>query len=838
MLQRSKQAKFLLKRRKVTFCVGLLGGLADSSVIARHGNTVVHAVITRERVQTVSDLSTVPLTIDYRDRSHAHGRIPVIPNRRDKNSTDDEVLAARVIDRSLRPLFPKGMMTESIQLMVTCHALDNHHDPVSLGINAASAALMLSSIPWNGPVGCCRVGYIDNKFVVNPDVLSLCRSASTSSSQNAVPARDEKSSLNLLYAGNSTGRAMMIDVEGQEINELIINEALSVAQNSIEGIINSQISLQNATTNADENDQGKNIKALITVDSDINDFLNNTDIMQEAFDLYNSSSRSKSERGQREGAFRSKLHQELVDRFSGREFSDVMITMALDKFLRCAFRKVLLENNGSKRNDGRTKDEVRNLDSFGDIFPSVHGSAIFKRGDTHILSVVALGSMSEGRTNPYPISGGLEINDRFILQYDFPPYCTGTVGNATSLNRRAVGHGSLAEKALRPVIPCTDDFPYTIRVSCECTSSNGSSAMASVVGASMALVDAGVPISSLVAGVSVGLITSEEESDNDSVLLVDITGTEDHYGDMDLKVAGSENGITAIQLDTKLTNGIPLVLLQEAILKAREGRQVILDHLKKQISIQSKDAKKSRDDKAPSVYHSNESHQLIPLISVEEASSGSVKQWVGGDGFGGKSNSKLGVKQQTPMSIVVHYNPEKKRYLLGPGGEMIHFIRKEYNCDINLEEDGKAYIFGSDAACVYEATSLVQDLVGGIKEGNVYNAQVVEVKDFGALVQLSRAQEAILHISEIGDDNEFANKSVADILTVGQNINVKVIHVDNSSGLVKVSCKGLYSHQTDHEVTTMKKQASFPTNSPRMWDNQYFKSSTAKLKTSSPKKSD
>ena len=789
-----KGANFFIKRRKITFCVGLLGDLADSSIVARHGDTVVHAVVTTQHLQTFSDFSTVPLTIDYRDRSYAHGRIPTTPNRREKTNTDEEVLAARVIDRSVRPLFPKGSITESLQVVVTCHALDSYHDPVALGINAVSAALLLSSIPWKGPIGCCRIGYIDDKLVVNPNISSFYRhvSTSTSSMERELSSMQIYSSLNLLYAGNSSGRVLMVEAEGDEVDESIINEAFNLAQESIKGVINSQIYLKNEVGNMTGNGERRKMKNVLAIDPKINDFLFHIDAMGEAMNIYSSSSYSKSERGQREGRLRSELYYQLLKEFSGEKYSDAMVSMALDNLLFSSFRKVLLDNNGSERNDGRTKDEVRLLDSFGDFLPSVHGSSIFKRGETHILCAVTLSSMTEARMNPHTISGGTKTADHFILHYDFPPYCTGDVGNIISLNRRAIGHGNLAERALKSIIPCTDSFPYTIKVSCECTSSNGSSAMASVVAATLALIDAGVPISALIAGISIGLITSEEKNDEEYVLLTDITGTEDHYGDMDLKVAGSDKGITAIQLDTKLDKGISLVIMSEAMQKARAGRQVILNHLKKQISSQ----KSCKSYVASSsIYTPHKSLQLVPLICINDLYNEKYHTWMGGSGFGGSYGSKLGVKRRSPKSIVIHFNPEKKRHLLGPGGEMIKFIKKEFDCNIDLDDDGKIYVFGTDNTLVKDAISLVQDLVGGVKEGSVYNAEIIEIKDFGALVRLSRAQEAILHISEINDNEKVSRRFIEDVLCVGQNIDVKVVHVDSSTGLVKVSIKGLSSYQ-------------------------------------------
>ena len=456
---------------------------------------------------------------------------------------------------------------------------------------------------------------------------------------------------------------------------------------------------------------------------------------------------TRAQRSQQEGKFRSQVTKFLAQDPVWSMEHAVARSMAADGVMSRAFRQVVLEGG---RADGRGVRELRNIVCSPDVLPVVHGSCFFQRGDTHVLCTATLGSKNDAKTFK-PINGAPERADSFILHYDFPPYCTGEVGNSTSLNRRMIGHGNLAERALRPVMPSVADFPYTVRVYSECTSSNGSSSMASACGGSMALLDAGVPIKASVAGLSIGLVTSDSitslsgggKSMNEGkngdlvvslnnadgtnkieaeyVLLTDILGTEDHYGDMDFKVAGSATGVTSIQLDVKLPEGIPLGILEEALDRARAGRLEILA-------------------------------SMTSAISVPRSS----------------------VKDTAPRVALVRFDPDRRRFLIGPGGEMLRHIEEQYDCKIDVSDEGVAYIFGYNARGVADARVLIHDLVNIVQPGDTFSAEVVDVKDFGLMVKITRAQEALLHISELTHDPVALKKSLTELVAVGQRLDVQV----------------------------------------------------------------
>jgi polyribonucleotide nucleotidyltransferase len=447
------------------------------------------------------------------------------------------------------------------------------------------------------------------------------------------------------------------------------------------------------------------------------------------------------DRNRTEGKFRAELLKELSNTEVGKISSTLQVSYAVDSVMKQAFRTSIL---GGARVDGRQQKELRELSGAIGILPVLHGSSFFQRGDTHVLCTTTLGSRVDSKKF-IPITGGPEITQNFFLHYDFPPYCTGETGSVTASNRRIIGHGNLAEKAIRPVMPSLDTFPYACRVFAESTSSNGSTSMASVCAASLSLMDAGVPLKAAVAGLSIGLVSREgteslkyttenqpsiicnHNNDNhineqDWVLLTDILGTEDHYGDMDFKIAGTSSGVTAIQLDIKLENGIPLIILEKAIDRASEARQNILSYMKTVVA-----------------------------------------------------KPRMSLKENAPRAEVVTFNPDKLRHLVGPGGEMVKYIEKTFQCEVNTSEEGVAYIYGQDERNILGAKLLVQDLVLEILEGSIYSAEVIDVKDFGATVKLTRAQEALLHLSELSHDLNVIRRPINELLAVGQVIKVKVV---------------------------------------------------------------
>lgn len=438
------------------------------------------------------------------------------------------------------------------------------------------------------------------------------------------------------------------------------------------------------------------------------------------------------DRSRSEGKLRAELLREIE---SVTEFNDqhlIIRQLAVDYVMNKAFRDAVLTNG--KRVDGRTTTKLREISSYSDVLPTVHGSSYFKRGDTHVLCTTTLGPKSEAKSLR-PINGMREDSEEyFFLHYDFPPYCTGELGLASGLNRRMIGHGNLAERALRPVMPSIHIFPYTVRLFAECTSSNGSSSMASACAATLALMDAGVPISSPVAGVSVGLITDDSSLQSSTTgdgatvdtysnykLLKDILGSEDHHGDMDFKIAGTTTGVTAIQLDVKLDGGVPLSLLIEALEVARLGRLEILESI----------------------------NQCIP-------------------------QHRSTVKPHAPHAAMIQFNPEMIEAVLGQRGQIIKLIQEKCDCEIDTTEEGEAYVFGSNADLVQEAKELIEDLVMTVKENDTATAEVVDVKDFGVVVKVNRAKEGILHISQFSHDPQITHVQLPELLQIGMKFPVKV----------------------------------------------------------------
>eukprot|EP00598_Pedospumella_elongata_P008934 CAMPEP_0184985228 /NCGR_PEP_ID=MMETSP1098-20130426/14003_1 /TAXON_ID=89044 /ORGANISM="Spumella elongata, Strain CCAP 955/1" /LENGTH=1061 /DNA_ID=CAMNT_0027509305 /DNA_START=44 /DNA_END=3229 /DNA_ORIENTATION=+ len=746
----------------LTFSTGLIGHLSESSVMCSAGGSVVHAVVNSARAEN-PESAFLPLTVDYRSRQYAFGQFPATLSRREKHGSDDEILVSRCIDRAVRPLFPKGYVDE-VQLLVTAHAADGVHDPTIAAVNAASFALMCSEQPWYGPIGCVRIGLIDGELRVDPSVADM-----------------ERSTLDFVYAGTE-GRALMVEAIGQQIPENIIVQASKLADSAVTEIINTQRNLVKQM-------QAKKLAQLTGADSttDVTTaakkgffsvpqaFADAVDALgyNEAVQVYSTGVADKVARGRAEGQLRNQVIEAVKSHPEWGTQPVIVQAMAVDSMMHKAFRAVLLDGPASsssnttaravankevRRSDGRSTNEVRPISSAVEVLPSVHGSSYFARGDTHVLSTVTLGSLENAKAY-IPLDGsGEEKKHTFMLHYDFPPYSTGEMGNATATNRRMIGHGNLAEKGLRPVLPSIEDFPYAVRVFCECTASNGSSSMASACGGTLALLDAGVPLKAHVAAVSVGLVTGEEvamtfgesaetgsgNSNGRYTVLRDITGSEDYNGDMDYKIAGTEQGITAIQLDVKLPGGVPLHMLDTALESAKEGRLHIL-------------------------------HRMQTTLSAARES----------------------VKPQAPKAEMVKYDVDRKGMLIGPRGEMKTYMEELFNVTIDLDTtEGAAYIFGKDGAAVAACAKLVQDIAVLVKEGDTVTATIQAVLDYGAVVTINRAQQALLHATELTHDKDLFRKSPSEMIKVGQRFNVKITQVDKATGFIKVSRKALLDANT------------------------------------------
>ena len=768
--------------------------LAESSVLTKYGNTVIHVSVCSDKCDEPSP-NMVALNVDYRSRAYAFGRLVDSKQKRERHNTDDEILVGRIIDRSIRPLFPKGYIDE-IQLTCTAHSVDGIHDPIVTAVNCASMALMKSKQPWNGPIGCARIGIIDDKLVLNPSVQDM-----------------ERSTLDLIYSGTSY-RTLMMEISGNEIDEIKIKEAMKLAHTAVQEIIELQksaISSNNEVSGMKELPydvqnlfEDKNFIVKDFRKDIVNKIIKIPDDMKAlgmeigydtALQIF-CKGLPRADRSKCEAIVRSNIMSKLSEKVS--DISPMIRSLTAEYVMSKAFRDTCLNHNS--RVDGRDISKLRDINFSYSTIPQLHGSSFFERGETRVLCSTTIGSLFEEKKY-FPINGAPEKNENFFLHYDFPPYCTGEVGNATSTNRRMIGHGNLAEKAVKAVIPSAADFPYTIRVFSECTSSNGSSSMASACGASLALVDAGVPIKSHVAGLSIGLVTSDEikNTSTDEIdinhtvpksqytLLTDILGSEDHYGDMDFKVAGTKKGITAVQLDVKLANGIPISILEEALDRAMEGRRDIIAKLDKYAPFQTQN---------------------------------------------------LILKKNIPRAALIKYEPSRYKYLVGPGGEMIKFIEETYKCTVQFREEGVVYVYGEYEAELYEACLFIKELACNINENDVFNGQVVEVKDYGALIKITRAQIALLHISELTHDPELLKKPVSELVAVGQRLQVKVLNVDKGTGQIKVSRKQLLNLSEDEkdlltfqvpteDTPQMSSIPTFPTTPPRAWSREYFKSNVA-----------
>jgi polyribonucleotide nucleotidyltransferase len=743
-------------------CDSRMGHLSECSSVATAGDSIVHVSVNSAKPAEEPKEDFLPLTVDYRSRLYAFGKIPMTTNKKERHGGDDEILVSRFIDRAIRPLFPKGY-TQEVQLIATAHSADGIHDPTVLSVNAASLALLCSSQPWNGPVGCVRVGLVDGKLKVNPTVTEM-----------------QKSSLDLLYAGTAT-RALMIEAGGEQTGETIVKDALTLAHSSVAKIVKAQeefVSQKKLTNNLTK-------KVPLIINEKLYKFLKGK-FYNDALMLYSSSENldllKKDTRSELEGKFRAKLLENIEKEEFYKNENFLIKSMVVDKIIHEAFRQSVLmklPNTGKRdfldflnvrRCDGRAVDEIRQIQSTTNVLPVAHGSSYFSRGDTHVLCSTTLGSYDDSKEF-YALNGSKDLQKAyFMLHYDFPPYCTGELGLVHQVNRRMIGHGALAEKAIKYVIPKFEDFPYTIRVFSECTSSNGSSSMASTCGATLALRSAGVPIKADVAGISIGLFTdssfsisSSGETNGKYCLLTDILGSEDHHGDMDFKVAGTSAGITAIQLDVKLEGGVPLPILFEAMDKAKVARLDILESVK------------------------NPQQLSTPLVSSSST-----------------ATTVSPHEKQLPGAALIKVDPNRLSHVIGPGGEMVETIKKFYNVTVNVldHSDGPSlenyvYVYGEKKKDVLEAKTLIEDIGVLVNVNDIFETtSIVDIKDYGLILKVNRSQLGLLHISELTHDPTILSKPLKSLFKKGQMIPSKVTSVDKLTGLIKLSRKALLNDKT------------------------------------------
>lgn len=707
----------------ITISTGDLAKQANGAVTITLGETCVFVSATAAEALK-PDQDYFPLTVDYREKFAAAGRFPGGYFKREGRPSEKEILTSRLCDRPLRPLFPTGFMNE-VQIIGMLLSADLVNEPDVLMVNGASAALMCSNIPFNGPVGCVRIGDINGQFVVNPTNEQLFDSR-----------------LDLIYVGNEKDM-LMIEGSADQLAEERFIEALEFAHIKIQSIIAAQKELAKLV-----NIQKKTFP-LVIVDPKVLAICTEFTKDKLSAAVFQD---NKADRNNAVTALREETTKHVVAILGDENVEGYHIHLAFEQLQEHVYRSNILKAN--KRVDGRGAKDLRPISSKIDILPRVHGSSLFQRGETQSLVLVTLGTSKDVQELD-ALTGGAQSKS-FILHYNFPPFCVGETGRFGMTGRREIGHGALAERSLLPVVPPEEEFPYALRIISEILESNGSSSMASICGGCLALMDAGVPLIAPVAGISTGLITEYDSNDNISkyTVLTDILGAEDHFGDMDFKIAGSREGITGFQLDLKI-KGLPISIAKEAIMQCREARLVILDLMAETIPEPRKELKKS----APRI------HQM-------------------------------------------QISPDKIGALIGPGGKNIKRIIEITGAMIDINEDnsGNILIFSNDEEALKRAVEEIEICVGEIEIGKTYRGIVRSVKDFGAFVECMPGKEGLVHVSELA---EVRVENAEDICQVGDEMVVKCVGVDEK-GRVRLSRKAalLEAKGMPYEAPEVKPRSS------------------------------
>lgn len=685
----------------IEISTGTLAGLANGAVTIRKGETELFvSVAAASTLRPGQDF--FPLTVDYREKFSAGGKFPGGYIKREGRPSEKEILTSRLCDRPLRPLFPDGFMNE-VQVIGLLLATDTQNEPDILMINGASAAVMISDVPWNGPVGAVRVGQIDGRFVSNPTHEEML-----------------DSDLDLIYVGTES-EMLMIEGAAEFISDERFYEALEYAQEAIQPVIRAQKEL------AEKAAKSKKEFPLVETSREVVAFCEEhaADKVREALQCD-----SYSERKLAIENIAKETTVALENEQGAENVNSDEVSAAFEEIQEKLYRKNILETG--RRVDGRGVADLRTVSCDTGVLPRVHGSAIFNRGETQALVITTLGT-SRDVQDMDGLTGGA-TSKSFILHYNFPPFSTGEAGRFGFTSRREIGHGALAERSLLPILPPEDEFPYAIRLVSEIMSSNGSTSMASICGGCLSLMDAGVPVSTPVAGISTGLVTERDESGKitNHTVLTDILGAEDHFGDMDFKIAGSQEGITGFQLDLKIP-GLPFEIALESIKRNREARLKIL-------AIMAEHMPESRSD----------------------------------------------LREHAPRIHTINIDPEKVGGLIGPGGKNIRRITEISGAQIDIDDDvpGRVMVFASDKESMNRAIQEIDLCTGDIEVGKTYRGIVRGVKDFGAFVECLPGKEGLVHISELAD---FRVNKTEDICKPGDEMVVKCIGVEK--GRVRLSRK-------------------------------------------------
>jgi len=689
----------------IQFSTGTIGNLANGAVIVTVGET--NLMVTACVAQTTKPgQDWFPLTVDYREKYAAAGRFPGGYFKREGRPTEKEILTSRLCDRPCRPLFPEGFLNE-VQIIGQLLSADQLNEADIPMVNGASAALAISDIPWNGPIACVRVGLIDGQFVANPTIEQMFQSR-----------------LDLIYVGTEKDM-LMIEGSADQLPEDEFIKALEFGHQSIQPIL---AAIKDLVAQCGK---PKAVFPLVGATSEARAIIER--VVPDERIIAAIFGKEKAARATAVKVLKEEAKAALTAELGADKFTEVDLNVVFEELQYKAYRKTVLEKG--VRADGRGQKDIRPLNAQVEVLPRVHGSALFQRGDTQNIAIATLGPTKEAQEMD-GLTGGA-TSKSFILHYNFPPFSVGETGRFTGPGRREIGHGALAERSLVPVLPPEDVFPYSIRVTSEIMSSNGSTSMASICGGCLALMDAGVPIVAPVAGISCGLMT--ESAADGSIAkwttITDILGEEDHFGDMDFKLAGTTKGITGFQLDLKI-NGLPFEIAKTAIEQAREARVEILK-------------------------------VMLAALPAPRA----------------------GLSKYAPRIQTIQIDPEKIGLLIGPGGKTIRRITETTGAQIDIAEDdsGKVYIYSNNADAMNRAVQEIDALCGGgaqIEMGKVYTGRVTGTKEFGAFVECLPGKEGLVHISELAD---FRVRRTEDVVKVGDSITVKCIGIDERTGKVRLS---------------------------------------------------
>ena len=721
----TKKFEILQGTKSFVFETGRMAKQADGAILAQYGETVVLVAVCGAR-EPKEGGDFFPLTVDYQEKSYAGGKIPGGYFKREGKATEKETLTSRLIDRPIRPLFPEGFYNE-VQVTATVLSSDKENNSDIVAINAASAALMISGLPYLGPMAAARVGEVDGKFILNPTFKET-----------------EESTLDIVVATTEKG-IIMIEAGAEVVSEDRIIEALEFAIESLKPLLKLQREM--AKTCGKPQIEVK----LTTISEDLLKKVRSLSVKE--MDKINRNEKTKESRDQALKVLFAKVAKEIV--VEGSEITEDQVHYVFHEVEKEDVRKFILDNN--VRTDGRKYDEIRSISCEIGVLPRAHGSALFTRGQTQSLGVVTLGTEKDEQKID-AIEG--DIYKNFMLHYNFPAFSVGEIKPNRGPGRREIGHGALAERGLRPVMPAKEGFPYTVRFVSEILESNGSSSMASVCSGTLALMDAGVPIKAPVSGIAMGLV---KEKDRFAVLS-DIAGVEDHLGDMDFKVTGTENGVTAVQLDLKLKDSLDIATLRKALEQAKQGRLFILK-------------------------------KMIAVISTP----------------------KKDISTFAPRITTIKVDADKIREIIGPGGKMIRKITAESGASIEVEDDGTVRIASSDNESTQKAIQMITGITEDAEVGKIYKATVKRIMNFGAFCEILPGKEGLVHVSELSDtyvDN------VESVVKVGDEIMVKVIEIDQQ-GRINLSKK---QSTSDAPPVVAKRSEGRPRENGKDFNQKKFRS--------------